>query len=109
MDKDQAIEMVRRYANLVRSRYSIERIILFSSYAKGTHQADSDVDVAVVFASVDDIIERQIELMKIRTDDELLIEPHPFSKADFQKENPVVAEIVRNGIEIENYFYRGIH
>lgn len=103
MDKGQAIEMVRRYANLIRRRYPVENVILFGSYAKGTPRVDSDIDVAIVFASVDDIIDRQIELMKIRTDDDLLIEPHPFSKADFRKTNPMVAEILRNGIEIKHH------
>ena len=58
---------------------------------------------AGAFNSLDDIIEMQIELMKMRTDDDLLIEPHPFIKTDFNTSNPVVSEILKNGIELTNY------
>jgi len=84
-------------------KYKIENAILFGSFAKGTNQPDSDIDLAIVFNSVEDIIDMQIELMKMRTDDDLLIESHPFTKTDFQDTNPVVAEIMRTGIEIMNY------
>jgi len=49
------------------------------------------------------MIDMQIELMQMRSDDDLLIEPHPFKKADFLATNPIVAEIMRNGIEIINF------
>jgi len=38
----------------------------------------------------------------IRSDEDLLIEPHPFKVTDFQSSNPIVAEIKKNGIEIFN-------
>lgn len=38
----------------------------------------------------------------MRTDEDLLIEPHPFRKEDFNTNNPVVAEILNYGIEIKN-------
>jgi len=78
-------------------------VILFCSYAKGTNHVDSDIDLAIIFKSIDDIIDMQIELMKMRTDDDLMIEPHPFSLSDFQASNPVVSEILKNGIELKNY------
>ncbi len=102
-DKNEGIKMAKGYIAFVSHKYPIEHAILFGSYAKGTHHADSDIDLAIIFASVDDIIDRQIELLHMRTDDNLLIEPHPFSKTDFQIANPVVAEILKNGIEIKNY------
>jgi predicted nucleotidyltransferase len=61
---------------------------------------DSDIDLAIIFKSVDDIIELQIDLMKMRKDEDLLIEPHPFSEKDFVISNPVVSEILKTGIPI---------
>ena len=78
-------------------------MILFGYFAKGTNHEDSDIDLAIIFKSIDDIIDMQIELMKMRTDDDLMIEPHPFSLSDFQSSNPVVAEILKTGIELINY------
>ncbi len=39
----------------------------------------------------------------MRSDEDLIIEPHPFKKEDFDINNPVVAEILNYGIEIKNY------
>ena len=39
----------------------------------------------------------------MRSDDDLIIEPHPFSLSEFQASNPVVAEILKNGIELTNF------
>ena len=103
MDKSEAIKIAIRYADSIRCKYRIENVILFGSFAKGTNHADSDIDLAIIFKSIDDIIDMQIELMKMRTDDDLMIEPHPFSLSDFQASNPVVSEILKNGIELKNY------
>lgn len=103
MDKAGAIKIAERYISLVGKKYTIENAILFGSFAKGTNHVDSDIDLAIIFKSIDDIIDLQIELMKMRTDDDLLIEPHPFRAIDFQISNPVVSEIVKNGIEIVNH------
>lgn len=103
MDKADAIKIAERYISLVGKKYKIENAILFGSFAKGTNHIDSDIDLAIVFTSIDDIIDLQIELMKMRTDDDLLIEPHPFRVIDFKISNPVVSEILKTGIEIVNY------
>lgn len=103
MDKREAIKIAKRYLNTVSRRYQIESVILFGSFAKGTSHADSDIDLAIIFKSIDDIIEMQIDLMKLRTDDDLLIEPHPFKMSDFNISNPVVSEILKYGIELKNY------
>jgi uncharacterized protein len=103
MDKNEAIKIAKKYVESISRKYQIENAILFGSYAKGTNHPDSDIDIAIVFSSADDIIDLQIELMQLRSDDDLLIEPHPFKKIDFQVSNPIVAEIIKNGIEIMNY------
>ncbi len=103
MDKADAIKIAERYILIVSKKYKIENVILFGSFAKGTNHIDSDIDLAIIFKSIDDIIDLQIELMKMRTDDDLLIEPHPFRAIDFQISNPVVSEILKNGIEIKNH------
>lgn len=100
MDKNEAIKIATRYLESVSEKYKIESAILFGSFAKGTNHPDSDIDIAIVFKSVDDIIDLQIQLMQLRSDDDLLIEPHPFKVSDFHISNPVVAEIKKTGIEI---------
>jgi uncharacterized protein len=103
MDKNEAINIAKRYIETINNKYQIENVILFGSFAKGTFHGDSDIDLAIILKSVDDIIDTQIDLMCLRSDEDLQIEPHPFAKSDFQESNPVVAEIIKNGIEIFNY------
>ncbi len=103
MDKNEAIKIAQRYADFINKKFQVVNVILFGSFAKGTNHINSDIDLAIVFKTIDDVIDLQIELMKMRTDDDLLIEPHPFSLSDFQTSNPVVSEILKSGIEIRNY------
>lgn len=100
MDKTDAIKIAERYILAVRKKYLVENAFLFGSFAKGTNHRDSDIDLAIIFESVDDIIDLQMELLKMRTDDDLMIEPHPFLLKDFQLSNPVVSEILKDGIRI---------
>src|SRR6056297_2003614 len=100
MDKNEAIKTAKRYVESISSKFEIESAILFGSFAKGTNNQDSDIDIAIVFKSVDDIIDLQIQLMQMRTDEDLLIEPHPFKISDFNISNPMVEEIKKNGIDI---------
>ena len=51
-------EMVRRLAE----RFAPERIILFGSHARGDAQRDSDVDLLVLFAEVEDPRKRAAEM-----------------------------------------------
>ena len=103
MDKGEAIKIAQRYISNLIGKYNIDKAYLYGSFAKGTNHADSDIDLAIVIQSVSDIIDIQIDLMQTRTDEDLIIEPHPFKKEDFDLNNPVVAEILNYGIEIKNY------
>jgi uncharacterized protein len=71
MHKSEAIKIIKRYVELVGRKYQIEKEILFGYYIKGTNHPDSDIDLAIIVKSVDDIIDMQIDLMRMRTDDEL--------------------------------------
>jgi predicted nucleotidyltransferase len=102
MDKGQAIEIAKKYIDFVKDQFDIQSVILFGSYAKGTNHEDSDIDIAIVLKHVDDIIDTQIELMKLRRRIDLRIEPHPFNYQDFNKTNPVVNEILKYGINIQS-------
>lgn len=100
MDKREAIGIAEKYVDSICLKYDISRAIMFGSFAKGTFHADSDIDIAIVIKNIDDIIDTQIDLMKLRRGIDFRIEPHPFFFADFNRGNPVVNEILKSGIEI---------
>ena len=48
MDKEQVIEIVRRYKKLVSEIHKDAQVYLYGSYNNGCARADSDIDVAVI-------------------------------------------------------------
>jgi predicted nucleotidyltransferase len=77
------------------------RIYLYGSYANGVPRPDSDIDIAV-FLDKDDIdgFREDVELMRLRWDVDLRIEPHAFARTDFDQTNPFIREIVETGERI---------
>lgn len=102
MGKEEAINIAKKYVQKVSGQYIVKNAMLFGSYAKGTNNDESDIDIAMVIDNVPDVIDAQIELMKLRRDIDLRIEPHPFRVEDFNIDDPIVNEIMNNGVKI-NY------
>lgn len=100
MDKRQALSIANRFVSTVKSKYDVRKAILFGSFSKDTNRDDSDIDIALIFNNIPDIIDMQIELMKLRRNVDLRIEPHPFNEHEFNIYDPVVKEIIKYGIEI---------
>lgn len=100
MDKIDAIDSAKKYAIAIKGKYDCQRIILFGSYAKGNYNEDSDIDIAIVFADYNNLLDMQLELMRIRRKIDSRIEPHPFRERDFNLSNPLVNEIMAYGKEI---------
>ena len=102
MDKTEAIRIAQEYIRFLKSRFQIVDAVLFGSFAKGTSHVDSDIDVAIVIKDINDIIDTQAELMKLRRKIDLRIEPHPFEVNDFNRSNPVVNEILKYGVKLDS-------
>lgn len=101
MDKEKAIEIVKKYINFLRANnLNIERAYLFGSYAKGMVNEDSDIDLAVVFKEFPDSFDMQVRLMKLRRKFDVRIEPHPFRDSDFNPTNPFAKEVLNTGLQI---------
>jgi uncharacterized protein len=101
MDKADAINIACKFADAVRANYNYSKIYLFGSYAKGNFNDDSDIDIAVILKDYNNLIDTQLELMRLRRNIDSRIEPHPFREKDFTLSNPVVNEILRYGQEIK--------
>jgi uncharacterized protein len=100
MDKREALNIARKYAESIKSNFDFDRMILFGSYAKGNYHKDSDIDIAVIFKDYNNLLDMQLELMRLRRKIDSRIEPHPFRESDFDISNPIVYEIVKYGEEI---------
>ena len=91
---------IRQYARDLARRFNPERVILFGSYAKGTSHEDSDIDMAIIFDSLYDVFDTQVELLKLRRQFDIRIEPHPFIESNFNLSHPLAKEILNHGVEI---------
>lgn len=98
MDKEQAIELAKRYKRLIIDRLPIKALYLYGSYSKGTHTDDSDIDIAVVVDSLnDDYFNDTPLLWRLRRKVSNLIEPVLLTE---DEGNPLYADIVKSGILI---------
>jgi predicted nucleotidyltransferase len=96
MDKSAVIDKVRQYASVVCSCFPVQKVILFGSHAKGNAGEHSDIDVAVIVDKVDDLIESEFTLYKLRRDIDAGIEPVLF-EASSDDPSGFLAEIERTG------------
>lgn len=95
------MESIQKYIKKISEHYKIEAIILFGSYAKGTENEDSDIDIAIISSDFSDIIEDGAKLIGLTWKIDTRIEPHPITKEDFEKiSNPFVKEVVDTGIKV---------
>jgi uncharacterized protein len=101
MDEKKAHNIVRKYITFLRkNNFNIEKAYIFGSYAKGRFSENSDIDLAVVFKEFSDSFDMQVQLLKLRRKFDTRIEPHPFRASDFVSSNPIVNEILNNGLQI---------
>ena len=55
MDKEQALNLVRRYKQVILPRFGDDtKVYMFGSYSKGYARPESDIDVAVIVPSFGD-------------------------------------------------------
>jgi len=101
MDKREAIAAAQKYVYKVSKKYELASAFVFGSYAKGNYRADSDIDVAVILKNAPNLFDAQIDLLHMRRDEDLQIEPHTFRYADFDTDDPLVHEILQAGLELK--------
>jgi predicted nucleotidyltransferase len=87
--------------SVVKSKFDFVKIVLFGSYAKGNFNEDSDIDIAVILKDYNNLIDTQLDLMRLRRNVDSRIEPHPFRERDFEITNPIVYEILKYGQDIQ--------
>jgi predicted nucleotidyltransferase len=101
MDKNDAITLSRQYLEKVR-RHNIEVLDawIFGSYAKGTYNEDSNIDIALVLPDSVVSFDTDVRLMGLRKGVETIIETHTYRENDFLADTPITAEIKKHGFRI---------
>lgn len=99
---DAVIEVIRKYVHeLKRHNISVDEVILFGSFAKGTARDESDIDVALVAETfTDDRFDDRRKLVPFRRAIDSRLEPMPFSRECFAAGGALVDDIKQTGISI---------
>lgn len=95
---------IRQYIEALRGQISVDRVILFGSYAWGEPRDHSDVDLAVFshdFRDKDEVKNMQ-DLFKIASRVDPIIEPHPFHPRELRHldKRTLLYQIVTRGKKI---------
>lgn len=96
------MEIIQKYVEKICENYKVHTIILFGSYAKGTNNESSDIDIAIVTDDFEnDIIDEELKLMKLRRKIDTRIEPHLIRVEDYKNaETPFIQEVIDTGIKV---------
>ncbi|MEK7504427.1 MAG: nucleotidyltransferase domain-containing protein, partial [Patescibacteria group bacterium] len=96
------ILITKKFANLVKKQFPVEKTYLFGSYAKNLAQEHSDIDICVVSPSFGkDIWEEESRLRKISLKVDSRIWPVAMSTEDIKDRYSQLAyEIKKYGIQV---------
>ena len=98
MDKEQAINLARKYKEMVAEKLLLKALYLYGSYSKGNYHEDSDIDIAVVVEQFnDDYFADTPILWKLRRKVSNLIEPVLMIE---DTNNPLYCDVAKTGILI---------
>ena len=76
MDSIKTEENIRAFIEAIIPEYNPEKIVLYGSYAKGTNQAESDIEIAGIVNEVrGSFLAEEAKLYKIRRKYDINIEP----------------------------------
>lgn len=99
MDKKEAVKKVKKYSNLLKNHFPVEKVILYGSYAKSKARKDSDIDVAVIVDETnEDFLTSEVELYKLRRNVDIRIEPVLLEKNN--DKSGFLEQILKEGLVI---------
>ena len=96
MDKEKALELARKYKEVVAEHLPVKALYLYGSYSKGNFTEDSDIDIAVIVSKrSDNFFEDSPLLWKLGRRVSYLIEPVLLTE---DEGSPLYEDILRTGI-----------
>ncbi len=105
MDRETA-EIARKFVRRIKTHYTLKKVILFESRARGDHLKMSDFDFIVVSPDFEGIhFTKRMASMYEFWDEHYDIEPLCYTPEEFEekkKEIGIVSQAVKEGIEIDS-------
>ena len=99
--KDRLNKIINIFLEEIQKKYRIDNAYLYGSFAKGTFNKWSDIDIAIVSSDFsDDLFEDKLSLMRLASTIDDRIEPRPFKTEFFNRNDPLADEVQKNGIRL---------
>ena len=97
------LEIIIKYIQELSKEISIDKVIIFGSYAKNTYNEDSDIDIAIFSKDfkTTSIIEDMSFLLIKTSGLGIDLQPQPFTLDDYSNPDGLVKEILDTGIELK--------
>jgi predicted nucleotidyltransferase len=97
------VDLIKKYiARLNQHNISVQKVLLFGSYNKGTPRADSDIDIAVISTAFEgDRYSDRRRIVPFRRGIDSRIDPVPFTPEEFAAGGMLIDEIKGTGKEIQ--------
>ncbi len=97
------LELIIKYVQELSKEISIDKVIIFGSYAKNCYTEDSDIDIAIFSEDFKNtsIIENMSFLLIKTSGLGIDLQPQPFTPDDYSNPDGLVKEILDTGIELK--------
>jgi predicted nucleotidyltransferase len=97
------LESIKHFLMKVSLEIPVKKAVLFGSFAKGTYDEESDVDLAIFSDYFEKIsrVEGTTYLLIQAQEFDLDLEPVAFTEKEYEERLGIVDEILRTGIEIQ--------
>lgn len=97
------LEIIIKYIQELSKEVSIDKVIIFGSYAKNCYNEDSDIDIAIFSKDFKNtsIIEDMSFLLLKTSGLGIDLQPQPFTLDDYLNPDGLVKEILDTGIELK--------
>jgi len=101
-NRDQINDIIKKYIDIIaRNNIKIDKAYLFGSYARECATQESDIDIAIISSDFSgDRFDDRRKVVPLRRKIDRRLEPIPYRPENFKETDPLVAEILCNGIEI---------
>lgn len=102
MGSSDAISIAKQFAQQVKLKFPVDKVILFGSYAKNKAWEGSDIDICVVSPEFGkDILKEESDLIKIAMKVDHKISPVAFNSEDIKNYwSQLAYEITTHGIQV---------
>lgn len=97
------LEIIIKYIQELSKDITIDKVIIFGSYAKNSYNEDSDIDIAIFSKDFKDSSKiEDMSFLLIKTSGlGIDLQPQPFTLEDYSNPEGLVKEILNTGVELK--------